>query len=61
MVVAIPILPGALLVSLAGTLMVVVIMSVSVATIVAPALLALLGPHVNRWRIGRSAPPTAAP
>jgi RND superfamily putative drug exporter len=55
MVVAIPILPGALLVSLAGTLMVVVIMSVSVATIVAPALLALLGNNVNRWRIGKSA------
>ena len=54
MVVAIPILPGALLVSLAGTLMVVVIMSVSVATIVAPALLALLGHNVNRWRIGRA-------
>jgi RND superfamily putative drug exporter len=54
MVVAIPILPGALLVSLAGTLMVVVIISVSVATIVAPALLALLGSNVNRWRIGKS-------
>jgi putative drug exporter of the RND superfamily len=55
MVVAIPILPGALLVSLAGTLMVVVIMSVSVATVVAPALLALLGRNVDRWRIGRGA------
>ena len=55
MVVAIPILPGALLVSLAGTLMVVVIISVSVATVVAPALLALLGNNVNRWRIGKSA------
>ena len=53
MVVSIPILPGALLVSLAGTLIVVVILSVSVATIVAPALLALLGPNVNRWQIGR--------
>jgi RND superfamily putative drug exporter len=53
MVVSIPILPGALLVSLAGTLIVVVIISVSVATIVAPALLALLGPNVNRWQIGR--------
>jgi RND superfamily putative drug exporter len=53
MVVSIPILPGALLVSLAGTLIVVVILSVSVATIVAPALLALLGPNLNRWQIGR--------
>ena len=34
-------------------LFVVVILSVSVATIVAPALLALLGPNVNRWQIGR--------
>jgi RND superfamily putative drug exporter len=53
MVVSVPILPGALLVSLAGTMMVVVILSVTVATVVAPALLALLGPNVNRWRIGR--------
>ena len=62
MVVAIPILPGALLVSLAGTLMVVVIISVTVATIVAPALLALLGtqrePLADRQVVGR---PTAAP
>ena len=53
MVVSVPILPGALLVSLAGTMMVVVILSVTVATVVAPALLALLGHNVNRWRIGR--------
>ena len=32
--------------------MVVIILSVSVATVVAPALLALLGHNVNRWRIG---------
>jgi RND superfamily putative drug exporter len=54
MVVSVPILPGALLVSLAGTMMVVVILSVSVSTIVAPALMALLGANVNRWRIGRA-------
>ena len=53
MVVSVPILPGALLVSLAGTMMVVVIISVSVATVVAPALMTLLGHNVNRWRIGR--------
>ncbi|MFI5027458.1 MAG: MMPL family transporter [Solirubrobacterales bacterium] len=53
MVVSVPILPGALLVSLAGTMMVVVIISVTVATVVAPALLALIGTNVNRWRIGR--------
>jgi putative drug exporter of the RND superfamily len=54
MVVSVPILPGALLVSLAVTMMVVIILSVSVSTIVAPALLALLGPNVNRWTIGSS-------
>ena len=54
MVVSVPILPGALLVSLAGTLMVVVILSVSVSTIVAPALMAMLGTNINRWRIGRT-------
>ena len=53
MVVSVPILPGALLVSLAATMMVVVIISVSVATVVAPALMTLLGHNVNRWRIGR--------
>jgi putative drug exporter of the RND superfamily len=54
MVVSVPILPGALLVSLAVTMMVVIILSVSVSTVVAPALLALLGPNVNRWTIGSS-------
>jgi putative drug exporter of the RND superfamily len=54
MVVSVPILPGALLVSLAVTMMVVIILSVSVATVVAPALMALLGSNVNRWRIGRA-------
>jgi RND superfamily putative drug exporter len=55
MVVSVPILPGALLVSLAVTMMVVIILSVTVSTVVAPALLALLGPNVNRWTIGSSA------
>ncbi len=52
MVVSVPILPGALLVSLAVTMMVVIILSVSVATIVAPALLATLGRNINRWTVG---------
>lgn len=52
MIVSIPILPGALLVSLAGTVIIVVFISVGVATMVAPALLSLVGPNVNRWRIG---------
>jgi RND superfamily putative drug exporter len=54
MVVSVPILPGALLVSLAVTMMVVITLSVSVSTIVAPALLALLGSNLNRWTIGSS-------
>jgi RND superfamily putative drug exporter len=54
MVVSVPILPGALLVSLAVTMMVVIILSVTVSTVVAPALLALLGSNVNRWTIGSS-------
>ncbi|HWO46672.1 MAG TPA: MMPL family transporter, partial [Solirubrobacterales bacterium] len=54
MVVSVPILPGALLVSLAVTMMVVIILSVTVSTVVAPALLALLGANVNRWTIGSS-------
>ena len=53
MFVSIFILPGALLVSLAGTVIIVVILSVMVATLVAPPLLTLVGPNVDRWRIGR--------
>ncbi len=53
MFVSIFILPGALLVSLAGTVIIVVVISVAVATLVAPPLLALAGPNVNRWRLGR--------
>jgi RND superfamily putative drug exporter len=53
MCVSILILPGALLVSLAGTVIIVVVISVSVATLVAPPLLALVGTRIDRWRIGR--------
>jgi RND superfamily putative drug exporter len=52
MFVSIFILPGALLISLAGTVIIVVIISVLVATLVAPPLLSLVGTNVNRWRIG---------
>lgn len=52
MLVSIFILPGSLLASLAGTLAMVVILTVAVAGIVGPAVLALLGPNVDRWRIG---------
>ncbi|MGN6274705.1 MAG: MMPL family transporter [Solirubrobacterales bacterium] len=54
MAVAVPILPGALLVSLAGTVVIVVVLSATVATVVAPALLAMVGSGIDRWRIGRA-------
>ena len=53
MLVALFIVPGALLSSLAATVILVVILSVSVATIAGPAVLTLIGPNVNRWRIGK--------
>src|SRR6202012_1458203 len=40
------------LVSLAGTVAMVVVLSVTVATLVGPAILTLVGENVNRWRIG---------
>jgi RND superfamily putative drug exporter len=52
MLVAVPILPGALLISLAGTVVIVVALSAGVATFVAPALLEIVGPHIDRWRVG---------
>jgi RND superfamily putative drug exporter len=55
MLVSLFILPGSLLASLAGTVAMVVILSVAVATIVGPALLTLIGANVDRWRIGPAA------
>ncbi len=52
MLVAFFIVPGSLLGSLAATLLLVVALSVFVATVAGPALLTLLGPNVDRWRIG---------
>ena len=52
MLVSIFILPGSLLASLAGTLAMVVLLTVVISTVLAPAVLALLGHNVNRWRIG---------
>ncbi|HEX8050533.1 MAG TPA: MMPL family transporter [Solirubrobacterales bacterium] len=52
MIVSLFILPGSLLASLAGTVCMVVILSVVVATVVGPAILTLVGSRVNRWRIG---------
>ncbi len=52
MLVALFTVPGSLLASLAGTVTMVAALSVLVATIVGPALLVLLGPNVDRWRVG---------
>jgi RND superfamily putative drug exporter len=52
MIVAFFIVPGSLLASLAATLVLVVALSVLVAILPGPALLTLLGPNVDRWRIG---------
>ena len=53
MLVALLVVPGALLASLAATVILVVFLSVTVATIAGPAVLSLLGSNVNRWRIGK--------
>ncbi|HEY2052613.1 MAG TPA: MMPL family transporter [Solirubrobacterales bacterium] len=55
MLVSLLILPGSLLVSLAGTVAMVVVLSVTVATLVGPAILILVGKNVDRWRIGTAA------
>jgi putative drug exporter of the RND superfamily len=52
MLVSIFVVPGPLLASLAGTVAMVVVLSVAVATLVGPALLTLIGPNIDRWRIG---------
>jgi putative drug exporter of the RND superfamily len=55
MLVSIFIVPGSLLISLATTVIFVVVISVTTATVVAPPLLTLLGPNVDRLRIGKPA------
>jgi putative drug exporter of the RND superfamily len=52
MVVALFVVPGALLASLAGTLALVVVLTVGVATFVGPPVLVLVGNNIDRWRIG---------
>jgi RND superfamily putative drug exporter len=52
MLVTIFVMPGTLLVSLAGTAIAVTVISVLISALVAPPLLMLLGQNVNRWRIG---------
>jgi RND superfamily putative drug exporter len=56
MIVSLFILPGSLLASLAGTVCMVVVLSVSVAIVAGPAILTLLGSNVDRWRLGAAAP-----
>jgi RND superfamily putative drug exporter len=55
MLVSLLILPGSLLVSLAGTVAMVVVLSVTVATLVGPAILTLVGRNIDRWRVGSKA------
>jgi len=52
MVVALFVVPGALLASLAGTLAMVVVLTVMVATLLGPPILVLVGPRIDLWRIG---------
>ncbi len=54
MVVILLVMPGTLFLSLAGTAILTTAVSVVVATLLAPPLLLLLGPNVDRWRLGRS-------
>jgi RND superfamily putative drug exporter len=53
MLVALFVVPGALLASLAGTLALVVVLNVLIATFVGPPLLVLMGANIERWPIGR--------
>ena len=52
MAVTLLVMPGSLFLSLAGAAIVVTVISVLIAGLVAPPLLLVLGPHVNRWRLG---------
>jgi RND superfamily putative drug exporter len=52
MLVTLFVMPGELLVSLAGTAIAVTAISVAVAALVGPALLVLIGHTINRWQIG---------
>ncbi len=52
MVVALFVVPGALLASLAGTLALVVVLTALIATTLGPPVLVLAGTNIDRWRIG---------
>ncbi|HEV7769101.1 MAG TPA: MMPL family transporter [Solirubrobacterales bacterium] len=61
MIVAFFVVPGALLASLAGTLAMVVVLTVLVATMLGPPVLFLLGRNIDRWRIGRAVDERSSP
>jgi RND superfamily putative drug exporter len=52
MLVTLAVMPGKLLLSLAGTAIVVTGISVLAAALVGPALLVLIGHNIDRWRLG---------
>ena len=52
MAVTLAVMPGTLFLSLAGAAVVVTVISVAIATLVAPPLLLLLGPRIDLWRFG---------
>ena len=55
MAVSVIVLPGSLLLSLAGTAILVTAISLITSIFLAPPLLSLLGPNLDRWRLGRPA------
>ncbi len=55
MLVTLFVMPGKLLISLAGAAIVVTAISVTVATLVGPPLLVLIGRNIDRWRLGGEA------
>jgi RND superfamily putative drug exporter len=58
MIVSVLVLPGSLLLSLAGTAIMVTAISLITSIFLAPALLSLLGRNVDRWHLSRSGPET---
>ncbi len=54
MVVILLVMPGTLFLSLAGTAILTTAVSVAISGLLAPPLLCLLGPNVDRWRFGRA-------
>jgi RND superfamily putative drug exporter len=56
--VAVFLVPGNLLISLCATVVAVLAVAVAGPWIFGPAILVLVGPHIDRWRIGKAAPGT---